>query len=302
MGISTIPVDILNSGQVFACIGFVETATALWGHSTGGFKWGNHGTSFRFSVDSVENPALEVLKFLAEAEVIAVTPTQPEHLDKKWLKALDGLELKESEPIGSYPIPVPSSAATVPVILQRGEQQVQICYWGDDRLRVGRDNVKFWAGAGGYPGGKLIRDALDMLPSDPVPIAEDPLNYAAEQSSSCRFDWRRDYIPLDIGFSLNAHSGSRFSTSGFPVVEVLASIGVSHARPVRVDTRDKLRYRYGVLGHESNRLYPIQLLRVSLGCPTEFPFPLRIFQMNLGWPGKEGQARCITTVTEEQIQ
>jgi hypothetical protein len=28
-------------------------------------------------------------------------------------------------------------------------------------------------------------------------------------------------------------------------------------------------------------------------------FPARRFLMSLGWPGKEGQARSITTVTEE---
>jgi CRISPR-associated protein Csx14 len=37
--------------------------------------------------------------------------------------------------------------------------------------------------------------------------------------------------------------------------------------------------------------------RVALGT-APLPFRQKVFQMNLGWPGKENQARCITTVEE----
>ena len=125
---------------------------------------------------------------------------------------------------------------------------------------------------------------------------DDPLNLWAEQSSSFRLDWRRDYIPLDIGFSINNHANKRFTTIGYPVVEILAAIGLTHARPECIS---KLKYRYGVLGVTSDSdLFSQLFFRASLGA-SDLPFPQRTFRMNLGWPGKEGQARCITTVYEE---
>jgi hypothetical protein len=62
----------------------------------------------------------------------------------------------------------------------------------------------------------------------------------------------------------------------------------------------KLEYEYGVVGRSSTQelWLPSSLLRAGLGA-TSLPFPSRRFRMFLGWPGKEGQARAITTVTEE---
>lgn len=178
-------------------------------------------------------------------------------------------------------------------------KRIEISHWGDSRRETGRDNVKFWAGAAGYPGAALASDSLELVRDVIAESAGDPFNVFAEQSSSFRLDWRRDYIPLDIGFSLNAHSGPRFKTVGYPIVEILAAIGLSNARPHYID---KLHYRYGVLGAGvDDDLFDPFFLRASLGA-FELPFPQRTFQMNLGWPGKEGQSRCITTVYEEIIE
>jgi CRISPR-associated protein Csx14 len=120
------------------------------------------------------------------------------------------------------------------------------------------------------------------------------LSIEAPQSSSFRFDWRRDYVPMNVGFSPNEHAD--LTMIGFPLVEILAAIGVTNARPQRID---KLNYRYGVAAGLANGhlLRPI-LLRAALGC-TSLPFPRRSFRMKLDWPGQENQARCIVDVTEE---
>ena len=198
-----------------------------------------------------------------------------------------------------FPFPVPDSPATLPATIyceETEEKAITIDHWGDSRSITSRDNVKFWAGIGGYPGAALARDALNLVRNQIGESVDDPFNLGAEQSSSFRFDWRRDYIPLDIGFSINKHARTRFATIGYPVVEMLAAIGLTHARPEFIS---KLEYRYGVLGAASSGdLFDPLLLRASLGAP-DFPFPHRTFRMNLGWPGKEGQARCITTVYEE---
>jgi CRISPR-associated protein Csx14 len=110
--------------------------------------------------------------------------------------------------------------------------------------------------------------------------------------SSFRFDWRRDYIPLDAGFSPNDQPS--ISMVGFPLVELLAAVGLQNARPSRLDPRNKLAYRYNV----SNAWLPPCLARAVLGSGVT-GFPVRTFRMNLGWPGKENQARCITNAEEE---
>lgn len=123
--------------------------------------------------------------------------------------------------------------------------------------------------------------------------AFDPFNFAAPMTSSFRFDMRRDYVPLDAGFSLNAHGA--MTTVGYPLVELLAAIGLQNARPQRPERRDKLVYRYAV----TDVALPTIFARAVLGC-AKLGFPLRTFTMRLDWPGQEGQARCIVEAREEE--
>ena len=81
---------------------------------------------------------------------------------------------------------------------------------------------------------------------------------------------------------------------GYPFVELLAAVGLQNARPARVHARDKLTYRYGI----SNARLPTVFARAVLGGES-LGFPIRSFRMRLGWPGREGQARCIIDSQEE---
>ena len=48
MAEASVPVDLTNPGQVFACLGFVEAADILLGEARGGFVWRDGGgTRFR---------------------------------------------------------------------------------------------------------------------------------------------------------------------------------------------------------------------------------------------------------------
>ncbi len=298
-----IPVDLLNPGQVFACLGFLEAAEILCGNATGGFDWDDEADiRFRLSAGGDRNPFEAVLLFLRDATVSSRSARELGLDTSKW--SVETQQYSSDEPFPFFP---PASPATLTAVLSvEGSKDgdsigisrntIEISHWGDDRRVFGRDNVKFWAGAGGYPGAALAEDSLNLIRDRLVDSVECPFDVWAEQSSSFRLDWRRDYIPLDIGFSLNAHSDPRFRTIGFPIVEILAAIGLSNARP---EFHDKLTYRYGVLGvGRAGDLFDPFFLRASLGAP-ELPFPQRTFRMNLGWPGKKGQARCITTVYEE---
>jgi len=297
MAESSIPVDLLNPGQVFACLGLLELADKFLGNAQGAFDWSNGSDiRFRVRVSGEELPVECAITFLRNAVVTSQTPTRisTEAWKATWGEKPTLIDANRT----AFPFPAPDSPATLPASLSDGDHHIDLVYWGDDMASCGRDDVKFWAGSGGYPGSALARDAIALIKAMPAEIAADPLNAPARQSSSFRFDWRRDYVPLDIGFSLNAHSSDRFCTVGYPVVEMLAAIGLTHARPQRVSKFSKLEYRYGIVSTDEF-LAPI-FHRAALGA-APLPFPRRIFQMNLGWPGKEGQARCITTVEELSI-
>lgn len=287
----SIPVDLHNPGQVFACLGFFEIADVIAGGAVGGFDWSEPQSRFLLQFAGEGSPFSVVLEFLAQARLYSVAPGSSELGTEKW--GVETVQLPKGAP---FPNREPSSPATLPVILESDGIQIRIDHWGDSTRR---DNVKFWAGSGGYPGAALARDALNLVRPQIDAAVRDPFSLGAPQSSSFRLDWRRDYIPLDTGFSLNNHSG--ITPRGYPLVEVLAAAGLGHARPHRLE---KLRYRYGVVGRsrpsqpEDAALLPGPLLRAALGC-SELPFPMRTFEMRLDWPGQENQARAITSVSEE---
>lgn len=294
MAEASIPVDLWNPGQVFACLGFIEAAEVLCGETASTFDWANAGDArFVLRAGGSDHPISAVLRFLSEAEVVAQAPHDSANPDR-WNSGWGSVERLGAE--ATYPFPDPASPATLRAELRAGDMRLVIDHWGDATCR---DNVKFWAGSAGYPGSALTRDALDLVQANAIDAVADPFALRAPQSSSFRFDWRRDYIPIDAGFSLNAHGG-KIEAVGYPLVEVLAAIGLGIARPRR---EKKLEYIYGVIGrHRANddALYPASLMRAALGA-VKLPFPNRQFRMFLGWPGQEGQARAITTVTEENF-
>ncbi len=289
MAEASIPVDLANPGQVFACLGFLEAACELLDEATGGFDWRDSDDAcFRLAAPGNDDPVGCILRFLDGAEVKSRAPAGSKNSTAKW-----HIETVIVES-GGFPCPDPGSPATLPASLEDSSSRcLAIDHWGDGTKR---DNVKFWAGSGGYPGAALARDALDLMRGRATDYIHDPFALTAEQSSSFRFDWRRDYVPIDVGFSPNAHGD--MTMQGYPVVELMAAVGLAHARPLRCNN---LEYSYGVAGVAAGGLCEPAFLRAALGLrQAPFPgLPFRLFTMRLGWPGQEGQARCITDVTEE---
>ncbi len=300
----SIPVDLRNPGQVFACRGLVEAAEAIVKAGIDSrFEYEGLATNatFHLRCDEDVDPVGSVVAFLRDARAITLIPRDANAITLiPSSSTLSTVKWNVDSVICNTPFVspsrVPSSPATLPVLLQTASTTLQLDYWADGIQQRGRDNVKFWAGSGGYPGSALARDALRLLaalPEDKIAAAvRDPFNVAVPMSSSFRFDLRRDYVPLDVGFSPNDHVD--VTMVGFPLTELLAAIGLQNARPARVARRDKLRYRYGV----SIEYLPSALARVVLG-GVDIGFPMRTFQMQLAWPGQENQARCIIDAREE---
>jgi CRISPR-associated protein Csx14 len=294
MAETSIPVDLTNPGQVFACLGFVEAADQLLGSAEGAFDWSAPATCFHIRASGEENPISTVLEFLEHAEAVPEAVEGSPNI-AAW-KPVWGPVPRALPRDEGYPFPDPASPATLVCALIAGPHRVPLTHWGEDRRITGRDNMKLWAGASGYPGAALARDALALIRGKARDAASEPFALALPQSSSFRLDWRRDYVPIEAGFSLNNHG--HIAALGYPFVELLGAVGLSHARPLR---EEKLVYRYGVVGrdHTTDALWlSPSLLRAALG-GSPLPFPMRHFRLFMSWPGQENQARAITTVTEE---
>ena len=298
MASSTTPVDLLNPGQVFACLGILEMADTLLGDGVAAFDWtSEHETRFNLRTQGTEPPVDRVMRFLENAQVVARAPAESNTV-KKWKPSWG--DRPEFEPLGSpFPFPEPNMPATLPVVLRDDSAvEIPLDYWGD---ATKRDNVKFWAGSRGYPGAAIASNALESVRGKMRQHGSNPFALSAPQSSSFRFDWRRDYIPVQDGFSPNRHGNIRMV--GYPLVEILAAIGMTHARPRRRNKFNKLEYEYGVLGFDNGLLLDPVFHRAALGAIST-PIPGSIFRrfiMNLDWPDREGQARCITKVSELEV-
>ena len=197
MAESTIPVDLLNPGQVFACLGILEMADMLLGDGAAAFDWNSdQETTFRVSTAGAEPPVERIMRFLEEARIVTRAPAgsaNPGGWKTSW-----GDAPEVDDPREPFPFPDPSSPATLPVVVRdNAGNEVMIDYWGD---ATRRDNVKFWAGAQGKPGAAIFRDALCSVRGKLRQHVNDPFAISAPQTISFRFDWRRDYIPVQDGF------------------------------------------------------------------------------------------------------
>lgn len=290
---SSIPVDLLNPGQVFACLGLMECAFAASDNASenkdeivGQFDIGNANQSqFRDTTTgmfvlecSAGITITDLLSALTKATVRAFAPMDSDLNDK------DVETLKYCDT--SFPARLPEKTSALPIEILTEEWSVSISSWAESNS-AGRNNAKFWAG--NYSGAGATSGALELIRG--CNNLEDPFNFQALQSSSFRLDWRRDYSALDAGFSPNKQG--HIAMVGYPFVELLAAIGLENARPLCPDKGNKLYYHYAVPTIKT----PLTLMRAALG-GADLGLPLRRFSMTLDWPGKEGQARYITDAQE----
>jgi CRISPR-associated protein Csx14 len=266
----------------------MEAAEVLCGKTTSQFDWSDPSQArFCLEAEGHADPFTRVLEFLAACEVhmVAVKTEKPLTMDN-W-----GLPTAEEHPAAGFPMPAPNAPAMLPARLRAGHDELRVDHWGDQTRHTGRDNVKFWGGSRGLPGAAIFKRNLDPVRANILESRPDPFSLGHTLAATYRLDWRHDYVPVDTGFSLNAHS--QVVSVGYPLVELLGVIGLSHARPRRLSPRDKLRYDYFV----SSARLPASLQRYVLGQPDPL-FDTRHFSMRLGWAGQKDKARCITSVTE----
>ena len=272
----SIPVDIFNPGQVLACMGFLEAADVLLGEAVGRFEWSNGGEPlFELQAHGCGNPFEAVLDFLTKAELQQLAPAGYQEQEEYELLECKTFPAREADP------------RALPLRLAHENIHIDLTHWCDGS---GRNPFKLFAG---QQRSKVIAqqmlDAIRGLWQNKKSTAvSNPFGLTVPLGgSSFKFDPRKSWTGIDAGYSPDEQS---HDVEASPVVEVLAAIGLEHARPDKYETR---QVRYGVWG---TPLPPLLARPALAGIPIVVP--MRVFRFTLELAGKN---KVVTFAQEEII-
>jgi CRISPR-associated protein Csb3 len=322
MSAPSIPVDLLNPGQVFACLGFLEAADVLLGDAEGGFHWSDEGKArFALRAEGKRNPFEIVLEFLAEAEPKRWGPIGYNDPPPKKGKG-DADEYNEAEADTAANAPASGNSdldlsstfvakegdrMALPIRFGGGNRPVvELGHWADGSSRK---SFKLYAGnrsadriaramlkgvrkkatgsqkIGGQPGDLKTKGLAQLWEKDRESLTQAPFDVLTPMGGSFNFDPRGAWTAIDAGYSPNEH---KHAIQASPVVEFLAAWGLEHARPHEFDVR---QIRYAAW----RASLPPMLARTALagGLTT---IPLRRFRFELDLSGKN---KVVTFAQEE---
>ena len=293
---ASIPVDLFNPGQVFACVGFLEAAEVLFGSAEGGFDWTKQAQPcFEIHTRGEQNPFSGVLEFLIEAELKRLVPKgyidpPAKKKQKKVDEQVDNDEANSSA--GDGPIctveTFPAREAdrlALPLRLERNGRSLDVTHWCD---ASSRNSFKLFAGQ--QRSAAIARQMIAVLSrlwqEQQNALIQDPFGVTAPLGgSSFKFDARKAWTAIDAGYSPDEQ---KHVVQASPAVELLAAIGLEHARPDEFETR---KVRYGVW----QGLLPPTLARPALG-GVRVGARLRVFRFTLELAGKN---KVVTFAQEE---
>jgi CRISPR-associated protein Csx14 len=317
MAQASIPVDLFNPGQVFACMGFLEAADILLGNARGGFEWPNGESKFSLHSSGDKNPFAVVLEFLGNAEIRecghkGYKPPPPKGKKKKAdnSSAVDDDAEESSVAVVTALETFPASSGdplALPVRLVdfTGDRCrcLFVTHWTDGSSRndfklysgnrsaasiaramlqgTGKRTARKPAGAGAIK----TRGLANLWKERCAEMTARPFEVLTSMGGSFNFDPRGAWTAIDAGYSPN---DQKHAVEASPVVEMLAAIGLDHARPDEFETRD---VRYGVW----NKLLPPVLARPALA-GARFGGPMRVFRFTLNLAGKN---KVVTFSREE---
>jgi CRISPR-associated protein Csb3 len=309
MGTASIPVDLFNPGQVFACLGFLEAADVLLGDAEGGFDWSDAGNAkFALRADGDRNPFETVLEFLAEAEPKRWGPVGYTDPPKK--RKGDADEDDESEDDGTEEATMAAVLGLAPTFpAEQGNRMalpirfgggnrpvVELGHWTDGSSR---ESFKLYAGnrsadsiaramlkgvrkkatarqrANQQFGDLRTKGAAQLWETDRAALIKAPFDVLTPMGGSFNFDPRGAWTAIDAGYSPNQH---KHAIEASPVVEFLAAWGLEHARPLEFGVR---QVRYAAWGASLPPMLARAALSGALGT-----VPLKRFRFELDLSGK----------------
>ena len=310
----SIPVDLFNPGQVFACLGFLEAADLLIGDAEGEFDWSDEAdVRFRLRAAGEEKPVEVVLEFLATSDPQRWGPVgytdPPPKTKQKVVQGVDddedGLEESHTDapavPDGkgsalelsdTFPA-AEGDRMSLPIRIGGGNRPtVELGHWADGSSR---ESFKLYAGnrsadriaramlLGVYDkpkknqasGALKTRGVAQLWEEQREILIQRPLHVLTPMGGSFNFDARGAWTAIDVGYSPN---DQKHQVTASPVVEFLAAWGLENARPFEFGTR---KVRYAAWGMP---LSPM-LARAALSCSLS-ALPLKRFSFELDMSGK----------------
>ena len=288
MAESSIPVDLFNPGQVFACLGFLEAADVLCGDATGGFDWSDEAeVRFYLQADHDTNPFEIVLAFLANTKPRRWGPLgysePPPKTRKKGKRAEENkLELRDTFPAHK----TNATKMALPISLSGGNgSAIELGHWADGSSR---NDFKLYAGnRSAYQiAGAMLQGIVQLWTERQNDLIERPFDITAPMGGSFNFDPRGGWTAIDTGYSPNDQKHEIIAS---PVVELLAAWGLENARPDEYQTR---KVRYSVWGVA---LTPMLARAALFGGVAAIP--IRQFRFELSLSGKNK----IVTFAEQEI-
>jgi CRISPR-associated protein Csb3 len=217
----TVPVDLTNPGQFFACCGLLELADRLWPGVEGWFECAKPQCNFQIAASTGAN-----LRSL----LTNVTSLQFD------IDTIDGKGSNEDDEDG---------ALFVPIFIE-SPVKLTLDWWLDK-------SIKTWAGS--MKERRILKAMLSAInpeTSDPLNDAKavfDPLSTSKSGKRNSKpkkrepfyFDCRRgsNAHPLDSGFSPDSQS---MESNCFPAVEAMCFIGLQRARPAPDDIPNRSSY------------------------------------------------------------
>ena len=299
MSETSIPVDLFNPGQVFACLGFLEAADVLLGDAEGRFDWTDE-TAIRFCLRAggEENPFANVLGFVATANLAQCEPMGFGHEESTTSdnEPDDDEGVASSGTVNILVDTFPNGDADRMSLVVRAttdDQRIELGHWADGSSR---NEFKLYAGnrsafsiaramqlgtrekpkknqAIGEVKTKGVAALLHECGSE---LTKTPLDVLTLMGGSFNMDPRGAWTALDAGYSPNKHKSHGVGAS--PILEFMAAWGLEHARPDEYETR-KVRYRVW-----SEWLSPMLARPVLGGAPLSISH--RSFQFTLDLSGK----------------
>lgn len=303
-------------------MGFIEAAEVLLGGVEAHFDWSAAHTTFVFRADGDENPFEVVLEFLSKAKITELKP-----IGYVEGGAADGDDNGEEDATASEPeggdesgdddpgeaqrrVTTPSFPSgeggrnALPIQLVDGTRRLTVSHWADGSSR---DDFKLYSGnrsanriatqmlqgvhaksKKSQPKGDLKNRGLRQLWQEQRDaLLEAPFDVVTPMGGSFNFDPRGAWTAIDAGYSPNTQKDG---IAASPVVEILAAIGLEHARLDQYETR---KVRYAVWRHP----LPPMLGRAALaGADLKLPTRRFVFELDLSGKNK------VTTFAQEENQ
>lgn len=300
MSEADIPVDLFNPGQVFACLGYLEAADILLGDAEAGFDWCDEGdVRFRLRTKDDQSPFEAVFAFLCD-ETTAVEWLSP---TKDILERDGGVTVTQYYISASGKPKAPDLAARLSGLFRDAVRIIPFGFWADGSTRFHTTFKKSTNGASSHIRFRNALSAVRKLDSNSAAI--NPFGQNSRTESLFRLDPRGSVDPIHAGTSPDKlrKGGIDMRVATYPICEILAIIGLEHARPEAVREGEGNAFRYHVWGglRSDSEKSPVLLSPTLARAAVSGTFPFlkaRRFLVKHE-EVKKGGDRKMTSITEE---